>query len=329
MKAVPGALVVVIVGIVLNEVFKAKGSNLAISQEHLVSLPIPNSFADFLGQFSRPNFSAISNSHVWVVAATIAAVASIETLLCIEAADKMDPLKRFTNTNTELKAQGIGNLISGMIGGMPMTSVIVRTSANVNAGARTKISAIAHGVFLLAAVMTIPALLNRIPLACLAAVLLMIGFKLASPAVFKHMWQSGKYQFVPFIVTVIAVVFTDLLKGVAIGLAFSMFFILRANMKLAYFFKKEEHHTGETIYIDLAQEVSFLNKAAIKQTLAHLPEKTKVVINATNSAYIDHDVIELIKDFVSLGSKDKDISVSLIGFKEHYWMEYAQHVSSH
>lgn len=329
LKVVPGALVAVVLGVVLNEVFKSTGSNLAISQEHLVSLPIPASFADFLGQFSRPDFSAIGNPNVWVVAVTIAAVASIETLLCIEAADKMDPLKRFTNTNTELKAQGLGNLLSGLIGGLPMTSVIVRTSANVNAGARTKISAIAHGIFLLVAVLAIPSILNKIPLACLAAILLMTGWKLAHPAVFKHMWNNGKFQFAPFIVTVLAVVFTDLLKGVAVGLAVSIFFILRANMKLAYYFKREAHHTGETIHIDLAQEVSFLNKAAIKQTLAHLPENSKVVINASNSVYIDHDVIELIKDFVTLGSKDKDISVSLIGFKGVYNIEHASHVSSY
>ena len=326
---IPGALVAVVVGIILNEVFKVTGSSFAISQEHLVSLPVPASFSDFIGQFSRPDFSAIGNPQVWIVAATIAAVASIETLLCIEAADKMDPLKRFTNTNTELKAQGVGNLLSGLIGGLPMTSVIVRTSANLNAGARTKISAIAHGVLLLVSVIAIPTILNRIPLACLAAVLLMTGWKLAHPNVFKHMWANGKLQFAPFILTVVAIVFTDLLKGVAIGLVVSIFFILRANMKLAYFFKKEEHHAGETIHIDLAQEVSFLNKAAIKQTLSELPENSKVVINATNSVYIDHDVIELIRDFVSLGSKDKDISVNLVGFKGVYKLGDARHVTSH
>ncbi|MBP6821266.1 MAG: SulP family inorganic anion transporter [Acidobacteria bacterium] len=328
-KVIPGALVAVIVGVILNEIFKASGANLEISQEHLVSLPIPSSFSDFLSQFSRPNFSAVMNVDVWIVAATIAAVASIETLLCIEAADKMDPLKRFTSTNTELKAQGVGNLISGFIGGLPMTSVIIRTSANVNSGARTKISAIAHGFFLLIAVIAIPSILNRIPLACLAAILLMTGWKLANPSVFKHMWDNGKLQFAPFIVTVVAVVFTDLLKGVAVGLAVSIFFILRDNMKLAYFFKKEEHHAGETIHIDLAQEVSFLNKAAIKQTLAHLPESSSVIINASNSAYIDHDVVELIRDFVNLGSKDKGIAVSLVGFKEAYRLENTSHVSSY
>ncbi|MBL8207496.1 MAG: SulP family inorganic anion transporter [Blastocatellia bacterium] len=328
LKAIPGALVAVGVGVLLNEVFKMTGSSLAISQDHLVSLPIPASFADFLGQFSRPDFSAITNTNVWIVAATIAAVASIETLLCIEAADKMDPLKRYTDTNMELKAQGVGNLISGFLGGLPMTSVIVRTSANVNAGARTKLSAIAHGIFLLVSVITIPAVLNKIPLACLAAILLMTGWKLANPSVFKHMWENGKFQFFPFIVTVIAVVFTDLLKGVAIGLVISVFFILRGNMKLAYFFKKEEHHAGETIHIDLAQEVSFLNKAAIKQTLAHLPNESKVIINAANTVYIDHDVLELIRDFVNSGSKEKGIDVTLVGFKKAYKVENSVHVTS-
>ncbi|MBK9014086.1 MAG: SulP family inorganic anion transporter [Saprospiraceae bacterium] len=328
-KALPGALVAVVVGVVINEVFKATGSSLAIGQEHLVNLPMPASFDEFIGQFSAPDFSAISNANMWIVAATIAAVASIETLLCIEAADKMDPLKRFTNTNIELKAQGVGNMLSGLLGGLPMTSVIVRTSANVNSGARTKVAAIAHGVFLLIAVLAIPSILNKIPLACLAAILLMIGYKLASPTVFKHMWHSGKYQFIPFIATVVAVVFTDLLKGVGIGMVVSIFFILRANLKVAYFFKKEEHHEGETVKIELAQEVSFLNKAAIKQTLSHLPENSKLVINASNSVYIDFDVIQLIQDFLKIGSLDKNIQVTLIGFKEQYKIDDSpSHVTS-
>ena len=328
LKAVPGALVAVIVGVLINEAFKAAGSKLAIAQEHLVNLPVPDSFSAFIGQFSMPDFSAISNPQVWILAATIAAVASLETLLCIEAADKMDPLKRYTNSNTELKAQGIGNMLSGMLGGIPMTSVIVRTSANVNSGAKTKLATIFHGLFLLLAVVSVPMLLNKIPLACLAAILILIGYKLASPAVFKHMWSNGKFQFVPFIVTVVAVVFTDLLKGVGIGLAVSMFYILRTNMRVAYFFKKEQHHQGETIHIDLAQEVSFLNKAAIKQTLGHLPENSKVVINAANSVYIDHDVVELIKDFLNIGSKDKNIQVSLVGFRNQYNIEASSHVTS-
>lgn len=327
-KALPGALVVVVVGVLINEFFKASGSNLAIGQEHLVSLPVPKSFNDFVGQFSLPNFAEITRPDVWIVALTIAVVASIETLLCIEASDKLDPLKRYTDTNRELLAQGTGNILSGLLGGLPMTSVIVRTSANINSGGRTKTATIAHGILLLIAVLSVPMILNKIPLACLAAVLLMIGYKLASPAVFKHMWKSGKYQFIPFIVTVVAVVFTDLLEGVAIGLVVSVFFILRANLKLAYFFKKEEYHEGEVITIKLAQEVSFLNKAAIKQTLNHLPKGSKVIIDATDTFYIDHDVLQLVKDFLNIGSKDKNIQLSLVGFKDEYTMELSTHVSS-
>lgn len=327
-KAIPGALIVVVVGILINEFFRITNSPLLISEEHLVKLPTASSLSEFFTQFSFPNFAGFTNPTVWVTAATIAAVASIETLLCLEAGDKMDPLKRYSSANTELKAQGIGNILAGLIGGIPMTSVIVRTSANVNAGGRTKFSAIAHGVFLLLAVVLIPSLLNKIPMACLAAILIMIGLKLASPKVFKHMWDAGKFQFIPFIVTAIAVVAIDLLKGVGIGLVVSIFFILRGNMKLAYFFKKEEHQEGETITIDLAQEVSFLNKAAIKQTLSHLPNNCKLIINAANTVYIDYDVLELLKDFMNFGSKDKHITVELQNFKEAYKMEDAIHVHS-
>lgn len=327
-KAIPGALIVVVVGILINEFFRITNSPLLISEQHLVKLPTATSLSEFFTQFSFPNFAGFTNPTVWVTAATIAAVASIETLLCLEAGDKMDPLKRYSSANTELKAQGIGNILAGLIGGIPMTSVIVRTSANVNAGARTKFSAIAHGIFLLLAVVLIPSLLNKIPMACLAAILIMIGLKLASPKIFKHMWDAGKFQFIPFIVTAIAVVAIDLLKGVGIGLVVSIIFILRGNMKLAYFFKKEEHQVGETIYMKLAQEVSFLNKAAIKQTISHLPNDCKIIIDAGNTVYIDYDVLELIKDFVQYGAKDKNINVELINFKEAYKMEDAMHVHS-
>jgi MFS superfamily sulfate permease-like transporter len=326
-KVIPGALVAVAVGIIINELFKASGSALAISQAHLVTLPSASSVSEFIGQFNTPDFSAFANSKVWIVAVTIAIVASIESLLCLEAAEKMDPMKRYASANRELKAQGVGNLLSGLIGGLPITSVIVRTTANINAGAKTRFSAITHGVFLLVAVIAIPGLLNKIPMACLAAILIMIGVKLASPKVFKHMWQAGKYQFIPFVVTVVAVVLTDLLKGVGIGLAVSIFFLLKGNMRLAYFFKKEKHHEGETVHIDLAQEVSFLNKAAIKQTLAHLPDNSKVVIDAAGTVYIDYDVLQIIKDFTK-SAKERKILVQLKNFKKAYKMEDSVHVHS-
>ncbi|MCW3092174.1 MAG: sulfate transporter [Ferruginibacter sp.] len=327
-KAIPGALIVVVAGILINEFYKVVNPAWVITGEHLVKLPTASSFGEFIGQFRLPDFSGFANPNVWITAVTIATVASIETLLCLEAGDKMDPLKRFSSANAELRAQGIGNIFAGLIGGLPMTSVIVRTSANINAGARSKLSAIAHGVFLLIAVVAIPTILNKIPMACLAAILIMIGLRLASPKVFKHMWQSGKFQFIPFIVTAIAVVAIDLLKGVGIGLVVSIFFILRGNMKLAYFFKKEKHHEGETVHMDLAQEVSFLNKAAIKQTLAHLPKNSKLIIDAADTVYIDYDVLELIRDFVNFGSKDKNITVALKNFKPAYKMEDAMHVHS-
>jgi MFS superfamily sulfate permease-like transporter len=322
-KAIPGALVAVVSGIALNAFFITSFPSLAIPKEQLVMLPKASSLGEFFTQFTLPSFSGFTNPSAWVVGITIAIVASIETLLCLEAGDKMDPMKRFSSSNAELRAQGIGNMLSGLIGGLPMTSVIVRTTANVNAGAKTKLSAIFHGVFLLLSVLTIPSLLNKIPMASLAAILIMIGLKLASLKTFRHLWDAGKQQFIPFIVTVIAVVFTDLLKGVGIGLAFSIYFILKENMKLAYFFNKEHHHESNTTQVDLAQEVSFLNKATIKQTLSNLPNNSKLIINAAHTVYIDHDVLELIRDFVNFGSKDKNINVKLINFRPAYKMENA------
>jgi MFS superfamily sulfate permease-like transporter len=217
-----------------------------------------------------------------------------------------------------LKAQGIGNLLSGLIGGLPMTSVVVRTTANINSGARTKMSAIIHGILLLATVIAIPTILNKIPLATLAAILLIIGYKLASPAKVKHFWAEGKYQFVPFIATLLAVVFIDLLRGVALGMVISFVFILIGNAKRAYFFRKETYHDGDIIHIDLAQEVSFLNKAAIKQTLRHLPENARVVINASQTEYIAHDILDMIREFRDHMAVDKNIQLSLLGFDERY-----------
>ena len=321
LKLVPAALVAVILSILLNEFLIRYGSSLAISKEHLVSLPVPKSLDEFKNIIVTPDFSAITNTKVWIVAITIAVVASIETLLCIEASDRMDASKRYTDTNVELRAQGIGNIISSLIGGLPMTSVVVRTSANNAAGAKSKMSTIIHGVLLMVSVLSIPFILNKIPLATLAAVLLMVGYKLANPKTLKHFWDKGKYQFIPFIATFIGVVFTDLLKGVALGMIISVVFILKGNMKRAYSFKKEEYKDGDIIHIDLAQEVSFLNKSAIKSTLSSIPANSKVIINATDTVYIAHDVLDLIKEFKKVTSKDENIKVKLIGFKEAYELE--------
>ncbi|WP_396175728.1 SulP family inorganic anion transporter [Flavobacterium sp.] len=321
MKLVPAALIAVIVGILLNEFFIQSGSSLAITSEHLVSLPVPKTFEELKNIFVTPDFTAITNSKVWIVAFTIAVVASIETLLCIEAADRMDAQKRYTDTNVELKAQGIGNILSALLGGLPMTSVVVRTSANNNAGAKSKMSAIIHGILLLVSVLAIPSLLNKIPLATLAAVLLLVGYKLANPNIIKHFWEKGKYQFIPFMATFIGVVFTDLLKGVTLGIIISIIFVLKGNMKRAYNFRKEEYQEGDIIHIDLAQEVSFLNKAAIKATLNKIPSNSKVVINATDTDYIAHDVLDLIKEFKKIKSKELNISTKLVGFKDAYDIE--------
>lgn len=374
-KLVPAALVAVVVSVLLNEFFIQSGSNLAIAKEHLVSLPVPSTFDDFKNIIVVPDFTQITNPKVWIVGVTIAIVASIETLLCIEASDRMDAQKRYTDTNVELKAQGIGNIVSSLLGGLPMTSVVVRTSANNEAGAKSKMSTIIHGFLLLLSVLAIPVILNKIPLATLAAVLLLVGYKLAVPnirhfallmpkavnflilnivviiVVFKNSGNMGlliavsviaaallayivytmyknidftkmitrnQYLYFPFFATTIAVVFTDLLKGVALGMIISIAFVLKGNMKRAYNFRKEQYHDGDIIHIDLAQEVSFLNKAAIKSTLSSIPENSKVIINASDTVYIAHDVLDLIKEFKKIRSKDENIKVKLVGFKKVY-----------
>lgn len=321
LKLVPAALAAVIVGIILNQTFVLSGTSLAVLDGHLVKLPVPTSFAEFQQSFTLPDFSQFTNQKVWIVGVTIAVVASIETLLCIEAADRMDKHKRYTDTNVELKAQGVGNMLSALLGGLPMTSVVVRTTANANAGAETKMAAIFHGILLIVCAVAIPSILNMIPLATLAAVLLLVGYKLANPKVIKHFYERGKYQFIPFIATMIGVVFTDLLKGVALGLIISVIFILKGNLQRAYNFRKEQYHDGDVIHIDLAQEVSFLNKAAIKATLASIPENSKVEINASDTVYIAHDVLDLIKEFKKIRAKEENIHVKLIGFKEAYELE--------
>ncbi|MBL7879771.1 MAG: SulP family inorganic anion transporter [Chryseobacterium gambrini] len=327
-KMLPGALVAVVTGIILNQVFKMTGSSLEIQTQHLVSLPVPQSFDDFKNLVTMPDFNGFTNPKVWIAGATIAIVASIETLLCIEASDRLDVQRRITDTNLELKAQGIGNLISSFIGGLPMTSVVVRSSANANSGATSKLSTIIHGILLLICVLSIPVVLNLIPLATLAAVLIMVGYKLAKPATFKHFWHLGKFQFIPFIATVVAVVATDLLKGVGIGLAISVFYILQGNMKRAYYLSREKLDDADEIKMKLAEEVSFLNKAAIKKTLKNIQPNSKVIIDARETSYIATDVLEMIQDFANIRAKEEDITVELLGFKTSY-RDYERDEESH
>jgi MFS superfamily sulfate permease-like transporter len=326
-KAIPAGLVAVGLGVGMNELFRAMGSPLALSGDHLVNIPIASSFEQFFGFFQLPDFSQLGNKEVYIVAITIAVIASIETLLCLEAVDKLDPQKRVSSPNRELNAQGIGNILSGMIGGLPITSVIVRSSANVNAGAQSKLSAIIHGVLLLVCVALIPSLLNKIPLAALASILLMTGYKLAKISIFKEMFANGKYLWVPFIVTVVMVVFTDLLTGVGIGLVVSIAALLRGNMKNSYFFHKEQFKEGESIYIKLAEEVSFLNKASIQLTLDHLPSNSTVVIDASNTFYVDYDVLEIIREFNTIKAPLKNIRCVTIGFKDVYKIDNTHHIT--
>ncbi len=318
LKMIPGALVAVAAGIFLNFIFKISGSSLAIGSEHLVSLPVPQSIDDFKNMIVFPDFQGFFNPKVWIVGATIAVVASIETLLCIEASDRLDSQRRITDTNLELKVQGIGNLISSVIGGLPMTSVVVRSSANANAGATSKVSTMIHGGLLLICVLSIPFILNLIPLATLAAVLILVGYKLAKPATVMHFWHKGKYQFIPFIATILAVVFLDLLKGVGIGLLISVFYILQGNMKRAYYLSKEELDDADEIHMKLAEEVSFLNKAAIKKTLKNVKANSVVTIDAKGTSYIANDILEMIQDFANIRAKEEDIEVQLVGFRTSY-----------
>lgn len=328
LKLLPGGLVAVIIAVLLNEIFTVSGNSMAISGSQLVNVPVANNFNEFLGFFTLPDFSQLANMDVYIVALTIAAVASIETLLCVEAVDKIDPDKRATSPNRELVAQGVGNMASGLIGGLPITSVIVRSSANLNAQAKSKLSTIFHGMLILVCVTLIPALLNKIPLAALAAILLMTGYKLCNIALFKKMFAIGKYQWVPFVATVVAIVFTDLLTGVGIGLFVSILALLYGNYKNSYYFHKEKHHEGETILIHLSEEVSFLNKASIKLTLEHLPENSTVIIDAYDSQYIDYDVLELIRDFKEVQAKQKNIDCKTVGFKDKYNIVNTDNVQS-
>ena len=317
LNAIPSALIVVVLGIILAQVFA--GTSLALQADQHVQIPIVKSANEFFGLFLAPDFSQLfTNKQVWTVALTIAIVASLETLLSLEAVDKLDPIKRVSPTNRELIAQGIGNITSGMLGGLPMTSVIVRSSANVNSGARTKMSSIFHGLWLLVALLFIPFVINLIPLSALAAILLMTGYKLAKPSLIKKMWRLGYDQFIPFIVTLLAVVFTDLLMGVGIGLAIGVLYILRTNMRNPFFFKLEKSQGNDRIYrLELAQEVSFLHKGAVQYAFTHLPETSTVIIGGTNARYIDHDVLEIIHNFKE-NAFTKNIEVNLVEIKDKY-----------
>ncbi|WP_347158957.1 SulP family inorganic anion transporter [Pontibacter chitinilyticus] len=309
-KLVPGALIVVLVSVAANLFFQEALPTWAVASTHLVNLPIINDWQSMSQEIRFPNFSQFANPTVYVVAFTIAIVASLETLLSVEAVDKLDPHKRRTPTNRELKAQGIGNIISGLIGGLPMTAVIVRSSANVASGGQTKVSAFVHGLLLVFAVLFLAGFLNQVPLSALAAVLLLVGYKLTKPSLYKAQLKLGLDQFIPFFVTIVAILMTDLLVGICIGLGIGVLYILKANYKSPYFYHKEEHKNREKIHIKLSEHVSFLNKASIILTLDHLPPNSHVIIDAENSAYIDYDVVEAIQEFKKT-AHERNIDVEL------------------
>lgn len=310
-KVVQGPLVAVALGIIFYVLTKSS-ETLGISGAHLVSVPIPEDVSSFLGQFSFPNFAVITNPDVWVVAFTMALVASLETLLCVEATDKLDPDKNVTPTNRELLAQGTGNVISGLIGGLPITQVIVRSSANIQSGGKTKFSTIFHGFLLLASVVLIPRLLNQIPLSVLAAILLVVGYKLAKPSLFKKMYALGWKQSVPFFVTVVGIVFTDLLVGISIGLLVGVIVILMKSYQNSHFLHIEDKSNGKhKIKMALAEEVTFFNKGAILKELDSLPRDTYLELNLLKTRYLDYDIIEILEDFL-IKARERNIDIQLV-----------------
>ena len=312
-----GPLVVVVFGILMFNLYKNGILDFSLNAQQVVAVPVPHSISEFFGQFTFPDFSALTNFEVWKIAIVLAIVASLETLLCVEATDKMDPDKRITPTNRELKAQGLGNVVSGLIGGLPVTQVIVRSTANISFGGKTKLSAILHGVFLLISALTIASVLNMIPLASLAAILLMVGYKLAKPALFKDMYKLGWEQFIPFTATVVAILATDLLKGITVGILFGIFYTLRHSYRNSHHLKEtEKTENGQEVHhIELAQEVSFFNKASVMRVLDEMPANSKVIIDCSNSKSIAYDVIELIKNY-EINAKTKNITVEKINFIE-------------
>jgi MFS superfamily sulfate permease-like transporter len=314
-KYVPGALIVVILGVLINEFYKTNMTQYYLSGEELVILPVANTPKEFFSFFTFPDFSALTNVNVYIVAVTLAIIASIESLLSVEATDKLDPYKRNTPTNQELKAQGIGNIVSGLIGGLPITAVIVRSSANINAGAKSKYSAIIHGFLLLISVVFFASILNYIPLSCLAAILLVVGYKLAKITLFKSMYKLGWDQFLPFVVTIVAIQFSDLLKGIGIGLLVSIFFILKNNHKNGYDLITEPLNNTKKYIFKLAQDVTFVNKGNLILHLADIPENSEVIFDGSNSQMIDIDVLEIIHDFKNTAEL-KNIKLELINIPE-------------
>jgi carbonic anhydrase len=315
---VPAPLVVVLLGAAGNLLFQRVGGSWLIQPTHLVRVPVATSLGEFFGFLELPDFSQWANPTVYTAGLTIAAVASLETLLNLEAVDKIDPQQRRSPPSRELWVQGIGNVTCGLVGGLPISSAIVRSSVNVNSGSKTKLSTIVHGTLLLGCVLLIPNWLNVIPLSCLAAILLITGTKLARPALFKQMWSEGRYQFIPFALTMVAIIFTDLLVGVLIGLAVGLSFILMSNLRQPIRRFEEKHLGGEVLHIELANQVSFLNRAALSKVFDEVPPGGHVLLDAVDTDYIDPDILDLIRDFREKTAPARGVEVSVVGFREQY-----------
>lgn len=320
-SVLPAPLIVVLFGVVCTTFFRAFGKPWLIETSHLVQVPIANSVQEFFGFLMLPDWGQWKTPAIYVAASTLAVVASLETLLNLEAVDKIDPKQRNSPASRELVAQGIGNAVCGLIGGLPIASVVVRSSVNINAGGQTKLATIVHGLLLLISVGLLPVYLNTIPISCLAAILLVTGVKLASPKLIKQMWAAGRYQFIPFAITIVAIVFTDLLTGVLIGLAVSVSFILSSNMRRPLRTTIEKHLGGDVVHIELASQVSFLNRAAIDQALNNVPRGGQVLLDARGTSYIDPDILDLIRDFKDHASGVRGVEVSLLGFRNRYQIE--------
>lgn len=317
----PAPLLVVLLGVGVSQCLSRLGAPWAIEQSHRVEMPVAGSLGEFLGFLKMADFAQWTNPAVYGAGLTIALVATLETLLNLEAVDKLDPRQRMSPPNQELLAQGVGNLTAGLVGGIPVTSVIVRSSVNINSGGQTKLSAMIHGGLLLGCAMLLPHWLNAIPLSCLAAILLATGVKLASPALFREMAAAGRYQFVPFIVTISAIVLTDLLVGVLIGLGVSMAFILNSNLRRPMLRVRERHPTGEVLRIELGNQVSFLNRAAIEQALHEVPRNGHVLLDATHTDYIDPDILDVIRQYRDHRGPARGVHVSLVGFRKKYQLQ--------
>lgn len=313
-KLIQGPLVAVVFGIVYQLVTSRIAPGFTLSSTHLVSVPIPDGLAGYADIIRTPDWSGLGSSAVWFSAMTLAIVGSLETLLCLEATDKLDPDKRVTPTNRELVAQGTGNMLSGLIGGLPITQVIVRSSANIQSGARSKVSAILHGVFLLVFVVALPNVLNMVPLAVLASILFVVGYKLAKPALFREMYARGWTQFAPFVVTILGIIFTDLLTGIGMGMAVAFTIILQRNYVNSHFLhiKESDSNSRHTVRVRLSEEVTFLNRGAILRELAAVPRGSKVTIDASGCFVLDHDIVDVIADFRT-SAKGRDIEVEIVG----------------